>query len=36
MFWSLFIQTLIFIVVIVTAGQLISKLITSKNQGGSS
>ena len=36
MFWSLFFQTLIFIVVIVAAGQLIAKLITSKNQGGRS
>ncbi len=36
MFWSLFFQTLIFIVVIVTSGQLIAKLIASKDQGGSS
>ena len=36
MFWSLFIQTLVFIVVIVTAGQLIAKLIGSKDQGGAS
>lgn len=36
MFWSLFFQTLIFIVVIVAAGQLIAKFITSKDQGESS
>lgn len=36
MFWSLFFQTLIFIIVIVVAGQLIAKLIASKKQGGSS
>lgn len=36
MFWSLFFQTLIFIVVIVAAGQLIAKLISSKDPGGSS
>ena len=33
MFWSLFFQTLIFIVVIVAAGQLIAKIFASKNQG---
>ena len=36
MFWSLFFQTLIFIVVIVAAGQLIAKFVSSKKQGGSS
>ena len=36
MFWSLFFQTLIFIVVIVVSGQLIAKLVSSKKQGGSS
>ena len=36
MFWSLFFQTLIFIVVIVAAGQLIAKLVSSKKQGGRS
>ena len=33
MFWSLFFQTLIFIVVIVAAGQLIAKLVSSKKTG---
>ena len=36
MFWSLFFQTLIFIVAIVAGGQLIAKLLTSKDQGGAS
>lgn len=36
MFWSLFFQTLIFIIVIVAAGQIIAKLIASKDQGGAS
>lgn len=33
MFWSLFIQTLVFIVVIVAAGQVIAKIIGSKGEG---
>ena len=36
MFWPLFFQTLIFIVVIVAAGQFIAKLLTSKDTGESS
>lgn len=36
MFWPLFFQTLIFIVVIVAVGQLIARLLSSKDQGESS
>ena len=36
MFWPLFFQTLIFIVVIVAVGQFIAKLFTSKGQEKSS